>query len=78
MEADGKAIEESNWYELRPTGAQPQRRGYHAAFVYQEKMYVFGGSDIREGTLNNLWSFDLIEIGDLKDSSTENNVLNWQ
>ena len=35
MEADGKAFEESNWYELRPTGSQPQRRGYHAAFVYQ-------------------------------------------
>ena len=78
MEADGKAFEESNWYELRPTGSQPQRRGYHAAFVYQDKMYVFGGSDIREGTLNNLWGFDLTEIGDLQDSSTENNVLAWQ
>ena len=42
-------------------------------------MFVYGGSDIREGTLNSLWSFDLTEIsGDLQDTSTENNVLEWK
>lgn len=42
-------------------------------------MFVYGGSDIREGTLNSLWCFDLTEIsGDLQDASTENNVLEWQ
>ena len=41
-------------------------------------MFVFGGSDIREGTLNNLWGFDLGEIGNLQDSSTEHNVLEWR
>jgi len=34
MEADGKAYEESNWYELRPGGQQPQRRAYHASFIH--------------------------------------------
>ena len=34
MEADGQTIEESNWYELRPSGNQPQRRGYHSCFIY--------------------------------------------
>ena len=34
MEADGNGYEESNWYELRPQGPQPQRRGYHSTFVY--------------------------------------------
>ena len=37
MEADGQSLEEGNWYELRPNGTQPQRRGYHSAFVYNNK-----------------------------------------
>ena len=27
-------IEERNWYELRPGGQQPERRGYHCSFVH--------------------------------------------
>ena len=26
--------EERNWYELRPCGQQPERRGYHCSFVH--------------------------------------------
>lgn len=29
-------------------------------------MYIFGGTDIRLGNLNNLWSLDLSTIGDLR------------
>ena len=32
-----------------------------------ERMYIFGGNDIRLGTMNNLWQFDLLNIGDLKE-----------
>lgn len=65
MEADGQ-YEESNWYELRPLGTQPQRRGYHSSFIYQNKMFIFGGNDIRVGLNNNLWSVDLSAVGDLQ------------
>ena len=38
MEADGtNGLEDSNWYELRPDGMQPQRRGYHSTFIYQDQ-----------------------------------------
>lgn len=37
MEADGQALEECNWYELRPAGPQPQRRAYHSTFVHNNK-----------------------------------------
>ena len=50
------------WYELRPTGDLPERRGYHTAFSYKYRMYVYGGNDIREGALSNMWSFDLSRL----------------
>ena len=31
------------------------------------RLYVFGGNDIRFGPMNNLWCFDLSQIGDLAD-----------
>ena len=33
------------------------------------RLYVFGGNDIRFGCMNNLWCFDLSQIGDLADLS---------
>lgn len=46
--------------------------------MYQDWMYVFGGNDIRIGTLNNLWRFNLAAIGDLRDNSSENCALTWE
>ena len=37
QEADGSNLEDVNWYELRAAGFQPQRRGYHSTFIYQNK-----------------------------------------
>ena len=33
-------------------------------------MYIFGGNDIRDGTMNNLWSYNLASLQDLKDCNT--------
>ena len=33
------------------------------------RMYIYGGSDIREGQLDTLWAFDLDKMGDLKELS---------
>ena len=32
-------------------------------------MFIYGGHDIREGTTDTLWSFDLDKMGDLKELS---------
>jgi len=35
------------------------RRQYHAAEVFRDRMYVFGGIDDRDAISNELWSLDL-------------------
>jgi hypothetical protein len=48
-----------NWTELRLLGKQPQRRSYHSSFIYDKRLFVFGGLDIREGSLNTLYELPL-------------------
>ena len=45
------------------------------------RLYIYGGNDIREGTLNSLWCFDLSKIGSLKDEANaarENEALTME
>jgi N-acetylneuraminic acid mutarotase len=48
-----------NWHEYRIVGKAPRRRGYHAAFVYNNWFYIHGGHDIREGSLEKMYRLDL-------------------
>lgn len=48
-----------NWFEMRMVGLQPDRRSYHSSFVYDKKLFVFGGLDIREGSLDTLYELPL-------------------
>lgn len=43
-------------------------------------MYIFGGNDIRDGTMNNLWSFDLRSLDGLKSgqSASDPATMAWQ
>lgn len=54
------------WYELRLSGKPPERRGYHSTFEHNQKLYIFGGHDIREGSMDSLWSMDLSVLSDLE------------
>jgi len=45
----------------------PERRGYHTSVIHDGVLYVHGGQDIDEGTLDNIWSLDLNRITNLKD-----------
>ena len=45
----------------------PERRGYHTAVIHDGVLYVHGGQDIDEGTLDNIWSLDLNRISSMKD-----------
>lgn len=48
-----------SWEEYRVIGKAPRRRGYHAAFIHNDYLYVHGGHDIREGTLEKLYKINL-------------------
>lgn len=54
-----------NWVELRLLGQQPDRRSYHSSFVFDKKLFVFGGLDIREGSLNSLFELNLQCMGEI-------------
>ena len=54
-----------NWVELRLLGQQPDRRSYHSSFVFDKKLFVFGGLDIREGSLNSLFELNLQCLGEI-------------
>lgn len=48
-----------SWSEYRVTGKAPTRRGYHASFIHGNYLYVHGGHDIREGTIDAMYKIDL-------------------
>lgn len=55
-----------NWAELRLKDKAPERRSYHSSFVYDNRLFIFGGLDIREGSLNSLWELNLNNLKDLE------------
>ena len=56
-----------NWYEMRFRDQQPDRRSYHSTFIFDRKLYVYGGLDIREGSLNTVYELNLNCISELTD-----------
>ena len=50
---------------LVKVGKVPERRGYHSTFIHKNKLYIYGGHDIREGSLDNLWMIDIDNFNDL-------------
>ena len=48
------------WHEVNTTGSKPASISHHSSLVYQNKMYLFGGS--MKGSENlNLYALDLIK-----------------
>ena len=60
-----------NWVELRLMGQQPDRRSYHSSFTFDKRLFVFGGLDIREGSLNSLFELSLQCLGELNNDELE-------
>ncbi|OMJ69664.1 hypothetical protein SteCoe_32538 [Stentor coeruleus] len=48
------------WEEVRTANQHPSRRSYHSAVMWNEKMIIYGGQDLREGPQSGMWR---IEIG---------------
>ncbi len=53
------------WYELRMTGKCPERRAYHTSFEHHNRLFVHGGYDITNGTLDSLYMLDVAKINNL-------------
>lgn len=64
------------WNQLRFNRMGPERRGYHTSVIHDGVLYVHGGQDIDEGTLDNIWSLDLnriLQLRDIVDKHRQNN-----
>ena len=48
----------NSWIEIR-TGGAPKRRSFHVSFLKGNWFYIYGGKDISEGKLNDMWKIDL-------------------
>ena len=46
----------------------PERRGYHSSVIYDGKLYIHGGVDIKIGTMEDIWALDLTKLNLLKKS----------
>ena len=56
------------WEEIRTANHHPSRRSYHSAVMWNEKLVIYGGQDLREGPQTGMWS---IEIGQFDQSDWE-------
>lgn len=60
-----------NWYEMRFKDQQPDRRSYHSSFIFDRKLYVYGGLDIRDGSLSSLYELNLNCLNELTEEEPE-------
>jgi N-acetylneuraminic acid mutarotase len=47
------------WEEVKTTGNLPSRRSYHAATSIGYNLIIYGGQDIAEGVLDDMWAINL-------------------
>jgi hypothetical protein len=53
----------------------PERRSYHTSFTYEHKMYIFGGLDIQNGSVDTLWELDLAQVQEMdQDNNFNKNI----
>jgi hypothetical protein len=62
---------------VRITPASSMTHSKHQSLLIGS-MYIFGGNDINQGQLSNLWRFNLASIGDCKSQSDTKDQLAWE
>lgn len=70
MDTNGIGQGTQNWMEIRPQGKNPERRGYHSAFVHHNKLYVYGGRDLSKGAIATMWVADMLPMHRLYQQTT--------
>ena len=66
------------WNELKVSGKLPERRSYHVGAVHNGYMYVFGGQDLKEGSVNSTWKIDVKSIVDQSNSGSNVVRAEWE
>lgn len=77
----------SRWEHFRCTGKLPERRSYHTGIGYQNKVYIYGGYDIKEGDMKSMFCLDVTEtspewqeikiMGDRPEGISRNSAVLW-
>lgn len=53
---------------MNSTEKLPDRRSHHASFIFNHKLYIYGGHDIQDGPKTCLWSLNLRNLAQHNDS----------
>ena len=54
-------FKEKKWKKYKITeGLQPEPRSGHAGVLHNDVLYIFGGKDVENSKLNDLWALDLV------------------
>ena len=62
MDTRNNKVDYTDWIELKTSGNILTRRSYHAAAVFQNQFYIYGGYEINEGILSDFQRIDLSKI----------------
>lgn len=49
----------ARWEQIRCIGKLPERRSYHTGTSYGNKVYIYGGYDIKEGDMQSMFCLDV-------------------
>ena len=62
---------QSGWFELKAKGKLPKKRSYQSSVIFDGKLYIYGGEDIKEGKFEDLQYLDLDEFFDHEEKDLE-------
>ena len=66
------------WNELKVSGKLPERRSYHVGAVHDGYMFVFGGQDLKEGSVNTTWKINIQSIVRQSSNGEANVSAEWE
>ena len=66
------------WNELKLTGKLPERRSYTTGCLQDGQMYIFGGQDLKEGSVNSTWRINLEKIIKMSEAQADNIDVFWE
>lgn len=49
------------WEQVRCVGKLPERRSYQTGIYYHNKIYIYGGYDIKEGDMKSMFALNIHE-----------------
>jgi hypothetical protein len=52
-------------------GKCPERRAYHSSFIHSKRLFIYGGYDIKEGTLDSLYMIDVGRVAEMDRNQAE-------